>query len=729
MTAQLQLTDVEDEVPGLPASLLQISDAAWWEDKPLENGFVSEGEFFVLKDCGGFKLPKETYEKLYDYQRLSVQWLAELVAAKQGGILADDMGLGKTIQLAACMYGLWTSKIGHHFLVAVPVTLIDNWKKELATWCPGMPVHVLYGTENQRYEALNNVYKKGGVLLTSYDLLFNIRDEIVTVIKPKEKAGKRKKKERDEAFADELDADKENENPLVEMQENHPWDFIVLDEAHRVKNASSKAARAMRMVKGKSRILLSGTPLQNKLQELWSLMDICMPALLGNRQTFEQRFAEPIAAGLRRDATPYAVQLKDQLSRQLKSIVAPHFLRRTKDGVEEMRTLPEKKDIVVWLKFTPEQERLYKLLLESDAVKQARTYTAVNGTAVFRAIRLVQKMCNHPLLSLPDKQYFELFENWGSDEKEKEEDNLVDKEEWDTLELTKLIPKSPAGAVELSCKLRFLQALLPALHKEGHRVLIYSQSTKMLNLVQSCVLRPLELKFLRMDGSQKKAERTSKVARFESADGLKFFAMCLSISVGGQGLTLTSADRVILLDPSWNPAIDMQAIDRAHRLGQTKTVVVYRLFGTGCIEDKMFRSQTFKRGLVNTLLEEENQARHFTKKDMQSLFTYGDKTHTLLQEKGYDLESGEILHTVQSDVGGIEENTDFWKLSELEGFADYSRVFSQLEDVDATEDDTEAAQNALDAIKSLLEEEYVAEPDNSDCESPKVKKRKTEEQE
>eukprot|EP00397_Hematodinium_sp_SG-2012_P000891 GEMP01000892.1.p1 GENE.GEMP01000892.1~~GEMP01000892.1.p1 ORF type:complete len:1434 (+),score=314.01 GEMP01000892.1:73-4374(+) len=687
----------------------------FWEWDPAAKKFTVHGEFAVLHATDGnpeFKIPVAVYQNLYDYQRVSLAWLAGLYLKRQGGILGDDMGMGKTVQVAAMLSGIWASKIGYHFMIAVPVTLIENWRVELTSWCPGIPIYLLYGTQRERYEALKNVYRTGGVILTSYDLVKSIIEDVKTVMQPKSTTKRKAKKSKRDggAFEDDHEED-EQEKQVVEIGENHPWDVVIIDEAHRVKNSACKAARALRHLQARTRIMLSGTPLQNNLKELWALMDICMPGLLGNRATFESGFSEPIAAGSKRDASSYAVQLKDHLSRRLKLNIRPYFLRRTKDKVSEMRMIPPKTDIVMWLKFCPEQERFYKMILRSEVVNQARSHNGgtVGGIALFRSIRLLQKMCNHPLLSLKNSDYDKVLASWGNEVIQCTDDpDAVEAEIWDTTALKEIITDTAEKAAALSCKLRFLSVLLPALEKGGHRCLLFSQSTKMLNLVQGCVLRPLGLKFLRLDGTLHVEERNVKIAKFESPEGIqKFFCMCLSIQVGGVGLTLTSADRVVIIDPSWNPAVDMQAIDRTHRLGQTKPIVVYRLVGAGGIEDKMFRYQIFKRGVVKTLLEEENQTRYFTQKDMKDLFTYGERTQTLMQEKGYDLESEHVVNTIAQDVGEVNDNSAFWGSEDLEGFADYSDLFSTLEQ--ATELDSEAQERAKEAIKKLREEQYIPE--------------------
>jgi len=263
----------------------------------------------------------------------------------------------------------------------------------------------------------------------------------------------------------------------------------------------------------------------------------------------------------------------------------------------------------------------------------------------------------------------------------------------------------------LSCKLRVLSVLLPQLQKRGHRCLIFSSSTRMLDLIQACVLRVLGLKFLRIDGTIDPRDRDMKVAKFQQPDS-RYFCMCLSVQVGGTGLTITGADRVILVDPAWNPSVDAQAIDRVHRIGQTREVVVYRLVGAGAIEDKMFRLQVFKRGLSKTYLEQEQQVRFFTHKELKALFEPPDQsasTQSLMAEQiGTEaLEHEELLKVVANDIGSTDDPQalPFWQSSDVLGFSDYQRLFMFLEQTGRGEEEAENKAKALAA--RLRNEEYV----------------------
>jgi len=429
----------------------------------------------------------------------------------------------------------------------------------------------------------------------------------------------------------------------------------------------------------------------------------------------------------------------------LKRLTSPYFLRRMKTEVtlgtgmerpsEVPQDLPPKTDVVLWLGLTPAQLELYNLYLGTEMIRRA-TGDKI-GMEALRAIALLKKLCNHPLLCLPEEEYNSWRNQCAPSTKAIAEGGVpvavktepaapasLDgaSEEMATqpaLEtqhvlprVRALVPSSVQGAALLSCKLRVLSVLLPQLQKRGHRCLIFSQSIKMLDLIQACVLRPLGLKFLRIDGTVDARDRDLKIQKFQQPDS-RYFCVCLSVQVGGTGLTITSADRVILVDPAWNPSMDAQAIDRVHRIGQERPVVVYRLIGAGAIEDKMFRLQVFKRGLSKTYLEQEQQVRFFTHKELKQLFeppTSSKSTQSLMAEQiGTEaLEHEELLSVVAGDVGAPDDPQalPFWQSSDVVGFSDYQRLFMFLEQAQQREEE-EAIHKARAATARLRSEEYM----------------------
>mmetsp|Transcript_38899 Transcript_38899/g.70148 ORF Transcript_38899/g.70148 Transcript_38899/m.70148 type:complete len:992 (+) Transcript_38899:42-3017(+) len=701
------------------------------------------------------KLPKSVYDRLYGYQRQCVAWMWNLFHKGFGGILADEMGLGKTVQTAAFLACLKFTQQGSRFLVVVPVTLLEQWRRELATWTEntGLSVHIMHGAPHERKAALKGLANRGGVLLVSYDLvrtcIHHLRTAGLAASTAKQNK-KRKRQEkrgvRDDDSPSEEEEEEAEEPPPLEGDEKTPWDVIVVDEGHQIKNPSCQSGRALRRLEARSRFLLTGTPLQNKLSDLWALMDFAQPALLGNHATFERNFSEQIAKGSKRNASRFAVELKDHLARELKRLTAPHFLRRLKCEVTAAKEgsssrmagskpseLPPKMDVVLWLNLTAAQTELYNLSLKSDLVRNASGANKC-GMEALRAIALLKKLCGHPLQCLPQEEYnhwrtttlVQAGQASSSAPAAAEASQVAEESHGDEAatqpapevsellpRLRALLPNSPQSAALLSVKLRVLGVLLPQLQKRGHRCLIFSQSTRMLDLIQACVLRVSGLKFLRIDGTIDPKDRDVKLQKFQQPDS-KYFALCLSMQVGGTGLTVTAADRVILVDPAWNPSADAQAIDRVHRLGQTKPVVVYRLICSGAIEDKMFRLQIFKRGVSKTFMEHEQQVRFFTHKQLKQLFeppNQSTSTQSLMAEQiGTEaLEHEDLLKVVAADVGETDDPDalTFWQSSDVLGFSDYQRLFMFLEQADKDEQQEEAEGQAKELTARLTGEEYV----------------------
>jgi len=764
--AQDAQDDLMSEVPGnaeAPSVEQQVLPAAGSSASEALRSDV-DAQWTVAQDIcsmqvGGasLQLPRVVYDRLYTYQRNGLAWMWSLYHKGFGGILADDMGLGKTVQVAAFITCLRYAEQGFRFLVVVPVSLLEQWRYELNTWAhdANLAVHVFHGTPQERRKGLRGFLARGGVLLSSYDMVRNCIGQLKSssISKEAAMAPKKRKRQNTRACRDDDDPSEEDMDDAQLFATGHdvddynrPWDLVVVDEAHQIKNPSCQLGRMLRRLISRSRILLTGTPLQNKLSDLWALMDFAQPGVLGNHATFERTFADQIAKGSKKNASSFAVELKDHLARELRRLCAPHFLRRMKSEIQMSATsvghspsdLPPKVDVVLWLSITPAQQELYDLCLQSELVKRATGSTKC-GLEALRAIALLKKISNHPMLCLPQED----FNDWklrtvqaGSNatgvasgdgvqcdssatvglpvagDMEDMDGSQIAPECTDMLaRLRALVPGSAQGAALLSCKLRVLAILLPQLQKGGHRCLIFSQSTRMLDLIQICVLRVLGLKFLRIDGTIDPKERDLKLKKFHQPDS-RYFAICLSKQVGGVGLTITGADRVILVDPAWNPAMDAQAVDRVHRLGQERDVVVYRLIGAGAIEDKMFRLQVYKRGIAQTALEQEQQIRFFTRKDLKALFERPDasaSTQSLMAEiLGTEaLEHEELLKVVANDVGGTDDPqaSAFWQSSDVLGFSDYQRLFMYLER--AAQGKAEAGEKAKALAARLTDEEYI----------------------
>lgn len=356
------------------------------------------------------------------------------------------------------------------------------------------------------------------------------------------------------------------------------------------------------------RIAMSGTPIQNNLRELWSLLDFVFPGRLGTLPAFEQEFADPIRKGGYSNASPMQVQLAYRCALVLRDLINPYLLRRQKKDVKEVSRMPGKTEHVLFCRLSKRQRAMYEAYIKSDDVIKV-----LRGSAqLFAAITVLRKICNHPdLVCAPDESSFQSFMTNGYSGEVKVDD---DSEDGDTDEPVDL----HESFVSRAGKLEVLAKILPLWRKQGHRVLIFCQWKKMLNIIQ----RFTELqgwKFGRLDGNTNVASRQHLVDTFNKDDS--YFGMLCTTRTGGVGLNLTGANRIILYDPDWNPQTDAQARERAWRFGQEREVTVYRLITAGTIEEKIYHRQIFKTALTNKVLQDPRQRRLFTQKDLRDFFT------------------------------------------------------------------------------------------------------------
>ncbi len=447
---------------------------------------------------------------LRPYQRDGLAWMDFLRRAGFGGVLADDMGLGKTLQALAMLQGeLDAGRLDRPSLVVVPTSLVGNWRAEAERFTPGLRVLVLHGPQRA---SLHPRIPQAHLVVISYPLA--LRD--------------------------------------MEVLSAQNWHCVLLDEAQRIKNSRSQAALSLKGLRARHRLCLSGTPLENHLGELWSLMDFVCPGLLGGEAQFREQYRLPIE---RRQDTLAA----EQLARR----VRPFILRRTKQQVA--RDLPEKTETLLRVEIGGAQADLYETV-RATMDSKLREAIAQQGLArsrimVLDALLKLRQVCCDPRL----------------------------------LKAGGATPGGGAG-VAASAKLELLLELLPTLIEDGRRVLLFSQFTEMLALIET-ELGPLELPYLKLTGDT--PDRAAVVERFQSGEVPLFL---VSLKAGGVGLNLTAADTVILYDPWWNPAVEQQAIDRAYRIGQDKPVFVYKLVASGTVEDKMLELQARKADLADALL-------------------------------------------------------------------------------------------------------------------------------
>nr|HEX4315007.1 DEAD/DEAH box helicase [Kofleriaceae bacterium] len=451
--------------------------------------------------------------ELRPYQQRGVDWLSFCRDAGLGCVLADDMGLGKTIQALAAI------RPGDKTLVVSPTSVLFNWLAETHKFRPELTVSTYHGSRR--------VLETGSdVVLTTYPLLRNDIDKLTNIA----------------------------------------WDTVILDESQTIKNPDSQVARAAYELNARWRVTLSGTPIENRLDELWSQLHFTNPGMLGGRADFQERWAEPIGAG-DRDA---AARLRER--------IRPFVLRRLKREVAT--ELPPRTDSVMYVELDDNERATYDAIRAATQREIVALLEAGGGVmaALEALLRLRQAAC-HPAL-LPT-----------------------------AVRGTSTVPQS-------SSKLdRLVEAITDAA-ADGHRALVFSQWTSLLDLIEPH-LTAEGIGFVRLDGST--VDRGGVVHAFQADDGPP--VMLLSLKAGGTGLNLTAADHVFLVDPWWNPAVEDQAADRAHRIGQDKPVMVYRMVAKDTVEERILELQDRKRALADAALSEAGGAVSITRDDLLALLS------------------------------------------------------------------------------------------------------------
>lgn len=428
-----------------------------------------------------------------------------------------------------------------YFIVVVPKSTMPNWSRELKLWCPSLNVVVLNPVKEEREEALKKITKhKFEVLITSY----------------------------------------EGVNICINKLKKIKWECLIIDEAHRIKNENALLSRNVRSLESKFRFLVTGTPLQNNLHELWALLNFLLPDLFSSAEDFDQWFGLNNAEGDDEDQEERNAEIVQQLHKILK----PFLLRRTKQEVE--KTLPPKKEIYIKIGMTQVQKSIYKKLLTSSLINESKT--------VYKNIIMqLRKCCNHPYL----------FDGV-------EEENTDD---------------STDHLVNVASKMRILDKLLTKLKSRGSQVLIFSQMTRMLDILEDyCHFKNYNT--CRIDGDTSLEAREEHITEFTKPNS-PIFIFLLSTRAGGLGLNLMTADTVILYDSDWNPQVDLQAMDRVHRIGQTKPVLVYRFICENTIEEKIIERQAMRLKLDSLVIQQgrvlKNTGETFTKDQMKEMIQYG----------------------------------------------------------------------------------------------------------
>ena len=471
------------------------------------------------------ELPKEINAEFREYQVKGFNWLWFMYQYGLNGILADDMGLGKTLQSLALVQKAKEVDGAEPTLVICPTTVVFNWEAEIQKFTPNLTCLKISGVERGKlFEEIPN----HDIVITSYALV-----------------------RRD-----------------IEKFRKYNFRYVILDESQNIKNAISQTAQAVKTLNSTHRLALSGTPIENKLEELWSVFDFLMNGFLFSMAEFNSRYVNPIME--RQDKT---------VEKRLKLQISPFILRRMKRDVA--KDLPDKVENMVYCELTPEQKDFYLEVLDSTKEELFKSIE-MNGLeksrmSIFSALLRLRQICCHP----------------------------------------KLYDKEHLKGVMHSGKFEYLKTMLEQIVVEGHRVLLFSQFVDMLDIIKGWMERTgIEYEYL----TGKTKDRQKAVENFNNNTNVKVFL--ISLKAGGTGLNLTGADYVIHYDPWWNPAVEDQATDRAYRIGQKKKVFVYRIITKNTVEEKIQKLKTRKRDLVDSVISvDRNITKSLTMQDIKDIFS------------------------------------------------------------------------------------------------------------
>lgn len=566
---------LEKELKSILCKLKSIANSASVQEftfptisETISNGTISHT---VLSK---YLIPEETWGKLLEYQKVGVEWLFSIHEKQSGGLLGDEMGLGKTVMVSVFLAGLKASQLfSGPIVILCPATLIDQWQSELHKWAPGFRVCTF---RENREKVLKKLFAEPfGILLITYEIL----------------------------------------HTQYKALHRHKWFYVILDEGHKVRNSTCSLTQLCKRFRNFHRLILSGTPIQNSLNELWSLFDFIVPGLLGNCEVFTREFGFPITKAGYSKANDLEVELAYQCAIQLREIISPYILRRTKKDVSI--GIPDHQEKILYCELDMSQWEVYKKYLE-NMEKDKETLVLIKD---------LRFICNHPSML---------------------ENNLLMRLGVNRESLT-------------SGKLKVLGAILEVWKEEEHSVLIFSQYKKMLDLAE-VVVQNCGLSYSRIDGDLEVPKRLPLIDIFNSG-GVQ--VLLLTTKVGGLGINLPKASRVVLLDPDWNPMNDSQAKERALRIGQKKNLIIYRFITKHTIEEKIYNRQIFKMYLANKILQSPNQKKFFKETEIKDLFEVPPMPKDLESFQSEDLpqkrkrENKMIEMVLACEVKKYEENEAF----------------------------------------------------------------------
>jgi DNA excision repair protein ERCC-6 len=553
----------------------------------------------------GFKIPGDIYPALFDYQKTGVQWLWELYSQNVGGIIGDEMGLGKTIQAISFIAGLHYSKmLTKPVIVVCPATVMKQWVNEFHRWWPALRVSILHGSGSGMLDTRREDRMEREMELRNY----GDYDDTLT------KSGKAAKSivEKVKRDGHVLVTTYSGLQTYAEFLIPTEWECAILDEGHKIRNPHTSITIHCKELRTPNRVILSGTPMQNNLTELWSLFDFVFPMRLGTLVNFRNQFEFPIKRGGYANASNLEFETAVQCAETLKDAVSPYLLQRFK--VDVATDLPQKKEQVLFCKLTRQQREAYENFLHSEEMKSIQT----GKRQMLFGVDYLRKVCNHPDLT----EHKTLSKKAGFD----------------------------YGAASKSGKMQVVKELLSLWQKGGHKTLLFAQHRIMLDILQKFLKTMPGINFRRMDGETPIKNRQDLVDEFNNDPDLHVFL--LTTKVGGLGVNLTGANRVIIYDPDWNPSTDIQARERSWRLGQKREVEIYRLMSAGTIEEKIYHRQIFKQFLTNKVLKDPKQRQTFQMSDLHDLFTLGGEKADGETETGNLFRGSEVKFKEKQDTSG-----------------------------------------------------------------------------
>lgn len=476
-------------------------------------------------------IPDNFRGELRPYQKQGMDWLLFLRQHRFGACLADDMGLGKTIQLISYLLAVKQQGEAKTAIIICPTSVLGNWQKELERFAPDLAVHLHYGSTRLKGADFSEKVKEVDVVLTSYALAHIDLDQLEAIT----------------------------------------WGTVAIDEAQNIKNAHTKQSRAVRKLTGQQHIALTGTPMENRLSELWSIFDFINHGYLGSLSQFQKRFILPIE----KDNDTKKIK-------QLQALIRPFLLRRTKNDKQIALNLPDKLEQKEYCPLTTEQASLYEQLVSDTFAKIDELSFMERKGLILQMLSNLKQLCNHPALYLKEKQ--------------------------------------PQQLIARSAKLEKLVELVEAVLNQDESCLIFTQYIGMGEMIQTVLEKEFAVDVPFLNGSVSKRNRDAMIQQFQSRE---FPILLLSLKAGGTGLNLTAANHVVHYDRWWNPAVENQATDRAYRIGQQRFVHVHKLICTGTLEEKIDEMLEKKQALNDEIIQSESWITELSTNELHDLITLG----------------------------------------------------------------------------------------------------------